>query len=300
MNKKYFHQLQKILYRKSLTHAVIIALTHVMPPFFVAYIHYELLQNYFMVGISVLPFVMIFIATRFRAINNMSHECIHYSFCSNRQQNEIFGEIFSILEFSKFKSIRHEHMAHHRYLGDFQKDLDFKHLKRYGFWRPLNRATLKEHIFRSITLRHLPNYLFLIYYDKDAPLWSNISRILYISLLLIMGYFHIAALVMYVILPYVSFYQMHKYFIDVLDHGGLLNHQQEVEKTRNFILKNKIVNYLFFPRADGYHLIHHLMPALPIETFKKAHNILLQDPHYFSLQHSAREQIEAWLARRSL
>jgi fatty acid desaturase len=71
-----------------------------------------------------------------------------------------------------------------------------------------------------------------------------------------------------------------KIFSDILDHAF------SDEKTQNHFFKIKILNLIFFPRNDAYHLVHHLFPRAPVCEFKKIHEqLLLQQNEYGKLKH---------------
>jgi fatty acid desaturase len=65
----------------------------------------------------VLPFIMIFIATRMRGLNNIIHECTHSSFTNNK----ILGRIAAAIVFTSFESYRKEHISHHINQGTIKK-----------------------------------------------------------------------------------------------------------------------------------------------------------------------------------
>lgn len=205
-------------------------------------------------------FVSLFIGTRLRAVNNMSHECIHYSYCCNALANDAFGEIFAIIEFSKFKLIRKEHYTHHKFLGDINLDQDFHCLRRHGLQKKMTKKRLLSHIKKTLLLHQITDTFFFIIYDKDAPLWATFMRMAYILLLSILFFFFPLEFISFFIVPVCYFYQVQKHLTDIIDHDGLLHHKDAVNQSRNFIIKNKYISAFFMPRYDGYHLVHHLFP----------------------------------------
>lgn len=295
MNKKIQDEIREINVKKFFLHAIGIAILQIGFPLVLAVFSWNVLFFYPLVGGVSTLLTIVFVGTRYRAINNMSHECIHGSYCDNPHLNEFFGELFAMLEFSKFKDIRWEHQTHHQFLGDFSKDMDFHNLEVYGFPRPLNRETIKEHLLRAFSLSHVPRYVFFIAFDRNAPLWANLMRAFYLGFILLMLVIFPIQMLLFLILPYLTVYQIHKYLADVLDHSGIISNSSEIYKTRNFVLENSFLRVLFFPRHDCYHLIHHLFPTLAVEEFEKAHAILLKEPSYFSLKHKAQEHISLWM-----
>lgn len=290
------NQIKSFHAKKSVLHGARIASLHVGSAVLFGWVGWMALSKLTLLpGFTVAALAVVFIGTRFRAINNMSHESLHYSFVRNRRANEVFGHIFAILEFSRFLEIRRQHWSHHSSLGDFQSDLDFQHLEEYGFDRPLTRQTVSEHCGRALSLRFLPKYLFFVIYDTEEPRWAKIIRGLYLFVLL---FFALAAPVpalIFLVLPYLTSYQVHKYLIDVLDHGGLLKNTEALRKKRNFQV-SRFFKWIWFPRNDTYHLVHHLFPFLAVEQFPQAHKILLQVSDYRDIEHSGLKQLNQWLS----
>ncbi|MGN6084155.1 fatty acid desaturase family protein [Trinickia sp.] len=244
--------------------------------------------------ISVL--IIIFVGTRFRAINNMSHECCHSTYATSKSVNDFFGHIFAIFELSSFRVVRLEHATHHQHLGDYDRDLDFKDLKRFEFHKEITRSSLKQHITNAILCRHLREYLFVRLIDQTEPLWAKCARTLVLIAVFVAFVFYPLSVSAFLIAPFLTTYRMHKYLTDYIDHGGLLNERVAMRKTRNFVLKNAILRYIFFPRTDCYHLVHHLFPFLSVESLPLTHRFLMRTvPAYAAMTHDADAQIEAWL-----
>ncbi|MBS9440389.1 fatty acid desaturase family protein [Photorhabdus heterorhabditis] len=280
--------------RKSLFKALLVFFNNIIFPWILVFIFSWLVSISIWLFI-VFPLLSFFIGTRFRAVNNMSHECFHYSFCRSKKINDIFGELFSIIEFSKFKSIRREHLSHHKFLGDMDKDLDFIGIRNYGLHKKLCRKRLIRHLKQTFLLKQLKNTFFFVIYDNDAPKWANTLRIMYIFLLAIIIFLYPLYTFMFLLLPYCYFYQIQKHMTDVIDHGGLLNNIDPMSKTRNFIIKNKIISAILLPRYDGYHLVHHLFPWICVENHERAHEIMMENEIYRQKKHGAWEQVKEWL-----
>lgn len=293
MESSLVSKIKAINLKKSIIHSIFVAFYNVVIPWAIAIITCNLLalSNIFY---AIFPFVSFYIGTRFRAINNMSHECIHFSFCKSKRANELFGEIFAILEFSKFKSIRKEHLTHHKYLGDIDRDLDFNGLRKYGFHKRLTRLRVMKHFRETLFLKQIKDTFFFITYDKDSPFWANTLRLFYLVSLCFLLFTYPLWFLLLFIIPYCYFYQVQKHLTDVLDHGGLLNNSEPVQKSRNFIIKNPIMSALLMPRFDGYHLVHHLLPWLSVEKHHEAHKILLENEEYFKREHQAINHLKAW------
>lgn len=243
------------------------------------------------------PLMLFFLGTRFRALNNASHECCHGSFCVVRQLNDFFGEVFAVFELSSFAVVRREHLTHHRYLGDLEKDLDLSGLASYGLERYLNRNILFEHLRRALLLDGLRLPVSLCFFDLCSPLWAKICRFFFVFMLMGLAISFPVFFGLLVFLPYFYAFQIHKYLMDVIDHGGLIGNVSKYDKTRNFLVSNKFMSWLFLPRNDGYHLVHHLYPSLSVEVLPKMHKLLLERERYRQLSHGAVECLRKWWVR---
>ncbi|AUX74259.1 fatty acid desaturase [Erwinia pyrifoliae] len=280
--------------RKSIFKASIIAFVNVFIPWLIACLSCWA-TTYSPIFYLLFPFLSFYIGTRFRAINNMSHEAIHFSFCRNRKANEIFGEIFAVAEFSKFELIRKEHMTHHKYLGDMKRDMDFSGIRQYGLHKKMTRRRTLRHLRQALLLQQIKDTFFFIIFDRDAPDWANTLRVCYLLILFpVFICFPLWFFCLFII-PFCYFYQVQKHLTDVFDHGGLLKNDDPVHKSRNFIIKNRFLSALLLPRFDGYHLVHHLLPWVSVENHRQAHHILLENSEYRSREHAALKQLREWL-----
>jgi fatty acid desaturase len=241
---------------------------------------------------------IVFIGTRFRAINNMSHECGHHAFAASRRVNDAFGHLFALLELSAFRRISAEHQTHHRFLGDYARDLDFARLERFAFHEPIGRARIIGHVRDAVILRHLGVYFFCVLSDPHEPGWARCLRT---ALLLGVVTATIAFPVeagLFVLVPFIYAYQIDKYLMDYIDHGGLLRESSPVRMTRNVIVRNRVLRELFFPRTDCYHLVHHLFPFLSVEVLPAAHALLMEHcPGYADIEHAWAGQFARYWAR---
>jgi len=290
METSIFNDITSMDRRKSTLHASIIAGGHLTAFCLTVLLAEAAMSMSMLLGISTLLLVIVFIGTRFRAVNNMSHECVHGTYAKRRPVNEFFGHIFAIVELSSFLTVRREHFTHHRHLGTFERDMDFRHLERFGFDAPMSAGAWRHHMKNALLFKHLGAYFFLVMFDRTEPPWA-----IYLSSLIACFFVWPVGVTLYVILPFMTSYQIHKYLTDFLDHGGLLSNQDALHKTRNFIVQTSLLRCCFFPRTDCYHLVHHLFPSLSTECLSDAHRRLMDDPAYAHVPHLANEQIAQWL-----
>lgn len=233
-----------------------------------------------------LPLVF-FIGTRWRAINNMCHECFHFHFVRKKSWNERYGIIFAILEFGSYYEFREDHATHHRHLGDFDKDQDFRGFEEFDFPASITLQRVLKQLLFAMSLRHISVYISAKMYVRRDPPWARWVRTIYILALLTLAVLYPLLFVAYVLVPFITSYQIIKYLTDYLDHGGLLNNTAPLHQSRNCLINNPLLRWIAFPRHDNYHLVHHLFPAIPNSRMHEAHQWLCAHwPEYANLEHN--------------
>lgn len=242
---------------------------------------------------------VVFIGTRWRALGNMMHECAHGIFVEKARDNTFFGHLISTLDLSDFTDYVKQHVSHHAYLGNPERDLDYK--SRRAFLNPKGAPVLR--LFNNICMcaTILPLWLHILrpsVWTKESPLWVNLIRTVYLAsafaTLCIPATRELAAL--YLFLPYLAAYQWMKIFSDSADHLFLYGKDDPLDRSRNHLLPTQLLNWVFFPRNDAYHLLHHLFPSMPTHHYPKAHVLLLQHPWYSERSH----QFVSWAASEPL
>lgn len=223
------------------------------------------------------------LASCFKGLNNIVHECSHRSFCDSPRMNRILGSAVCVLLINDFESYLREHTSHHRYLGDYERDLDFRlregldHSQRFT-WRRIAGDVLLLRFFRFYWPHvdpRKPQHL------MGFALLAGAS----VALVLAGAWHAVAAL----LLSFVVFLALLRYLIDIVDHGGMYRADiEELYKSRNFIVRNPLLRWMLFPRNDCYHLVHHLYPYVPVSRFGQAHALLLEEDDYRRLPHTAR------------
>jgi fatty acid desaturase len=263
-----------------------IAIMHISAGIVAAALSYFVFTYSLMLGMVLYFPLIFFIGTRWRAINNMSHECFHLYFTRERKWNERIGVILGIIEFGSYYDFREEHASHHRYLGDYQADGDFRGFEKFGFSQAVTPVAVWKQLLFAMSLRHLREYIFVKIYVKRDPLWAKIVRGSYIVLLIIFATFSPLVFFAYFLVPFATAYQVIKYLTDYLDHGGLLDNVDALYKSRNCYIKNPVMRSIAFPRHDCFHLVHHLFPAIPNKRMQEAHNWLVEMwPEYGQMEH---------------
>jgi len=221
-----------------------------------------------------------FVAVYFKGFNNIVHECSHNSFSNSRTYNMRVGHTLCAVLFMDFVSYKVEHTSHHRHLGNYENDIDFKERRRLGH----DRAFTARRVFK-----HIVSLTFMRLYWPAVDLSVHTHRVsLALYAVLFSGLYlaHAYSVITALLIAHLIFLPLTRYLTDIIDHGGLYREDVgEIYKSRNFIIQNPVLRGIFFPRNDCYHLIHHLYPYLPVHNFDLAHIQLMSDPTYSILTH---------------
>ena len=233
--------------------------------------------------IATLPVAWLFIGSRFRALGNMMHECCHRTLVRGKRASRAFGHLLSFFDFTDFVDYALEHLSHHRYLGDPVRDLDF-HPRRALFERlgPFG----PRYLVYPLTLRHLPQYIRPVVWSRRDGRWVALARTGFLVGLAALG--AVAGwdvLAVYYLVPYLTTYQIFRFWSDAADHAGLMSGDTEFDRARNHGFRWAPLNWLVFPRHDQYHLVHHLFPGVPTAGLPAMHAQLLAAPDYAARAH---------------
>ena len=245
-------------------------------------IHYaDGLASYALIG-----FLMIFIATRCRGLNNIVHECCHATFVEDRAENKFLGSICASAVLSSFTDYRNEHLTHHQHLGDYEHDLDLQGIEDLKLHEPLTPRTLLRHVFTPLIGRHLPYYLGANLSDNDGKAFMRLKYILILVAFAFLALQPVTAIVM-VFVPFLLIYSAMNYWTDCMDHAGLVASEDELDSSRNIVAPG-LVRWLLFPRSDCFHLVHHLFPHIPARHLESCHRLLEWDNDYASRRNATR------------
>lgn len=237
-------------------------------------------------GYALVAALSIFIATRMRGLNNIVHECSHASFATDRQENVRLGSICASVVLSCYKDYRDEHLTHHRYLGDYDQDLDLQGIEDLKLHDPLTMRTVLRHIFTPLVGRHLPYYLGANMSARDGWPYQVLKISLIVGTLFVAVMAPVTAIAM-IIIPFVFIYSAMNYWTDCLDHAGLVSSEDDIDSSRN-ILAPTPLKLLLFPRNDCFHLVHHLFPQIPAKHLPACHEVLETDTTYAMKPHAVR------------
>jgi fatty acid desaturase len=229
-------------------------------------------------SVPLIGLTSLFIGTRLRGINNIVHECCHATFSSRLEDNVLIGRLSASLLMKTFRKYREDHLSHHANNGDYESDAEFAVIQKFGLHDPLTPRTVLRHIVTPLLGRHLPVYTGINFSAEDgrAFVWMKLALLAATGGLALVAPW--TALI-FVIVPLFYIYPTLNYWTDCLDHAGLVGAGDELEASRN-VLAPAPVRWLFFPRNDCYHLVHHLFPQIPAQHLGEAHLELSRDTSY--------------------
>jgi len=230
------------------------------------------------------------------------------------------------MDFDSFSKYRKDHITHHRYTGDPQRDADFFGKADFHFEEPASGRMLLRHFLAPFRFRYFLttpkpapseealksdpepkpieqtfSLILPTFADEENPVWVKPLRVVYpLALLAVAALSGWWPVLLFYVIPYFFYYKSRMYWTDAIDHGGILLKEQEFDRTRNFLLPWNGLTWLFFPRNDNYHLVHHLYPYLSTWNQPKLHHIMEKnDPYYRALPHLVTEKWRAMKARNA-
>lgn len=253
------------------------------------------------VGVSywLYPVSVILIGSTQRGLVNLLHESTHKVLARNGTLNLLLGSVFAgHLVFHLYNPYRSSHIGfHHRYLGDEEKDPDYKFHRECDIYDPrtTNRAFFVRNILFAVFGLRTAEYVGYVVRDRLLFRQDDVAVSMPVSVraerLLMLGVW--AAILTPVVLcgvllQFVLFWLV-PLFTAAIAIGWLSELAEhyplpESESRRILMTRNRhgwaIERFLVGRHNDNYHLVHHLNTGVPFWNMKKAHRVLLADPSY--------------------
>jgi len=222
------------------------------------------------------PCAVLVIANRQRSLGNILHDAGHRNLHRSGWVNDTLAvALVAPLIFADLRAYRDAHFRHHLRLGS---DTDPDKLTR----QPIDSW-----------LKHYGTYLLA------APLWWESAighlknaRVSALRKLYILGWWAIVSfmlgnlfglnflatfLALWMLSRTTAFHAI-TIFREMCDHYGLV--EGGVFSYTRDIVKKSIWCYLVHPRNNGYHLTHHLLPAVPYYRLQQAQQLFSMTPTY--------------------
>lgn len=249
-----------------------------------------------------LPLTLIVIGNRQRALVVLSHEASHYALFPSKRLNDLVANWFLChpmgLTLANFRKL---HLQHHSNLGDPDRDTDFLHsesdLKKGWLW-----VYSKQILSRANWVVSGPIGPFIALGPKErvkiVACWMGV---LVAGTCLFGGSIALAFVAVWVLARALIHHAIIS-FVILSDHVGLYANRGVLGFARNHSVTSPL-RFLLHPHSNGYHLTHHLLPALPCYRLPEAHRILLGWPAYRNAAHcdsyfvGPRSAVRSWCRR---
>jgi fatty acid desaturase len=251
-------------------------------------------------GAIAAPCALLLIGNRQRALGNLLHDAAHGSFAANRHRADVLADCLLLLPLCTMLSLyRREHFAHHRRLGLPGHDGDLIHCEEdmmrswVGLlWRHMTNGR----IWAGSVLGHLPR--------ADGRACARMLAWWGVVLSAIALVLQPADALLFAALwlgSRATTFHLITTFREISDHVGL-RPGTIIGFSRNQTAGGPF-GILFHPHNNGYHLAHHLNPAIPFFALPRAHALLMGWPDYAAAAHSDRyffgvgALVQSWVRR---
>lgn len=227
------------------------------------------------------------IGSRQRALRSMLHEASHYKLMRNRWLNLWAGRLF--VAFPMLEGVSGylcSHCEHHRHLWDERLDPKRRHYAALDIIRPrIPGRFTRKHMLRSLLLTHMPYNVLSALFGRDEDRKETFWRVLYLTGA---GATVVATglgteVVLLWLVPYLTVYQVLRYWSDIADHAGLES-DDPWQATRSWTAPWP-VRQLLAPHNANWHLAHHLYPAIPQHAITRLHGRLGDVAEYRQAHH---------------
>ncbi|KAJ7849764.1 fatty acid desaturase-domain-containing protein [Mycena leptocephala] len=224
-----------------------------------------------------------------RGISNLTHDCSHFNLFSAKRWNYFVGDFLMCPSLmATMRSQREAHVAHHNYLGSEQdpdhglgNKTSLKHYRNENFthksiWALFLYDVLDAKLFLQHAVGSLNDHALhiVVWWAAFALLLGPLERpTVGISLPIawrFCGMWHVSrCTIMYGV--YI--------FREILDHSGLPS-DTILSFTRTSPYGTALQKFLQ-PHDDNYHLLHHLLPKVPMGHLHSLHSYLVKHvPEY--------------------
>ena len=232
-------------------------------------------------GGLVAPLAACIIANRQRALGNILHDAGHRNLSRTALVNDTLARAFiAPLVFASLPRYRETHYRHHLMLGDAERDPDFLPMshERTSHWLVsfVRNAFSWKAWFGSLA-GHLG--------DRDVPMLGRLYIVAWWLVLLtaltqFVGVAFTTTFAMLWMVSRATVFHLITTFREMCDHvglqpGGIFSYTRDMT-TRSFWRR------VIHPRNNGYHLTHHLCPAVPYYRLPAAHALFERMPAYQS------------------
>lgn len=230
-------------------------------------------------GAWLIPLAVVLIANRQRALGNILHDAGHRNLSRNLRVNDLIATaLVAPLVFASLERYRSVHFQHHLALGDAAADPDFL---TAGAQAPTRWATALR---RQLTAPgawkgSLWGHLFGAQVGWRAQLYILAWWAVGLFALALMRGVGFAGLFLALwLVSRATAFHVITTLREMCDHfglrvGGIFSYTRDMPC-------HSAWRWLVHPRNNGYHLTHHLLPAIPYYRLPAAHRLFRELPGY--------------------
>ncbi|MDW6091094.1 fatty acid desaturase [Vibrio rhizosphaerae] len=246
------------------------------------YWHENQMTTWILAVVAVVSF-----AVHLRFQENLVHSGSHYCVSHNPVANDLLVNIFAGLQVAQqVKAYRLSHSMHHTYFGSDNDPCKARYENQH---RPLrNMLSMTLSFYQQINANKIAVLMTVLYYTGLYALvvqTVSVEIATRLLMLVLMAFFLVLP-----VIRYIAEMAEHDYALSDSEFGSTFNNLSVVDR------------WLFHPAADGYHLLHHLYPAIPFWQHKKAHRFLMErDEQYVNGHHktSTVEKFRLFIGEKS-
>jgi len=246
------------------------------------------------VSIPMLAVALFVIGGRQRALAGVLHQACHGTLMANRAAGRWLAAIFG--GYPVFQSVTGYSASHvrdhHGHFGDPEVDPDYQYFLRAGLYREdCGREAFRRHLLGIFSPASSVRYIaFLLRHRMLNPQERRGEMLLrmafYAGIAAIAVRWHaLWVLAVYWFLPLATTQVWIGSFAELLEHYPYMARDGANNLARSRNRDFGALCHLVFgeKRGEGYHLVHHLFPQVPLWRLHRVHRVLLADPDYAAL-----------------
>ena len=212
---------------------------------------------------------LIVLTSRIRALESLTHEASHNTLFHTRRLNVLLQGLYALPVLHEVRAYRKEHSVHHARLGrpdDPAQILFARHLvscfPHRSLWVMLGRPLFGYHT-RDWLGEKLDSWVTLPSFRLIGLFWGAV---------LIAAFFagQLSWLILHWLFALALLFPIVEFWGEVADHAAL--DANALAATRSNI--GVMHRLLLHTHADGYHMVHHINPAIPGNMLATAHAFL--------------------------